>query len=136
MCNVLRPKSTFGYLVSKDCLIFFFPSPQFYGSHCTLGTLHAQEGLRGLTSGILPTLLRDVPFSGLYLMFYTQLKSRLKSADLENPGNQIRKIYESSELRNFGCGLWAGALACLVTHPVDVIKTKIQVSTPVLKSGL
>ncbi|XP_023338219.1 solute carrier family 25 member 38 [Eurytemora carolleeae] len=68
-------------------------------------------------------------------MFYTQLKSRLKSADLENPGNQIRKIFESSELRNFGCGLWSGALACLVTHPVDVIKTKIQVSTPVLKSG-
>ena len=35
------------------------------------------EGPAALFSGLMATLLRDVPFSGIYVMFYSQTKASL-----------------------------------------------------------
>lgn len=78
------------------------------------------EGLRGVTKGLGPTLVRDVPFSGLYLMFYEQLKTLV-------PEEVTRT--QSSAAVHFSCGLMAGLLASLVTQPADVIKTRLQLSS-------
>merc|ERR1719365_212497 len=79
-----------------------------------LRSIMKMEGLKGLTSGLLPTLWRDVPFSGLYLMFYEKLKT------LASPNSS------QAELEKFVCGLGSGVLASVVTQPADVIKTKLQ----------
>ncbi|XP_053980438.1 mitochondrial glycine transporter-like isoform X1 [Hylaeus volcanicus] len=83
-----------------------------------LKLIYKQEGVRGLSSGLVPTLLRDAPFSGLYLMFYTQLKNIVAETDL--PGDK------SSAPVHFSCGILAGIFASIVTQPADVIKTKMQ----------
>ncbi|KAJ8345284.1 hypothetical protein SKAU_G00294770 [Synaphobranchus kaupii] len=78
-----------------------------------------QRGPRALFSGLTATLLRDAPFSGIYVMFYTQSKKTL-------PPEISSSLY--APLGNFSCGVLAGVLASLVTQPADVVKTHIQVS--------
>ncbi|XP_011066154.1 PREDICTED: solute carrier family 25 member 38-like isoform X1 [Acromyrmex echinatior] len=82
-----------------------------------LTLIYKQEGIRGLSSGLVPTLLRDAPYSGLYLMFYTQLKNAAANTGATN---------NSSTSIHFSCGILAGILASIVTQPPDVIKTKMQ----------
>jgi solute carrier family 25 protein 38 len=77
-------------------------------------------GARDMFVGLLPTLARDVPFSGLYMVFYRGFKW------MEKP--------DDSSVRRFGidfsAGLVAGLLATAITHPFDVIKTRSQIGIP------
>ncbi|XP_039093122.1 mitochondrial glycine transporter isoform X2 [Hyaena hyaena] len=91
-----------------------------YGSiYAALRSIYRSEGHRGLFSGLTATLLRDAPFSGIYLMFYNQTKNIMTH---DQPDAVLIPVV------NFGCGLFAGVLASLVTQPADVIKTHMQLS--------
>ncbi|XP_047435280.1 mitochondrial glycine transporter B-like isoform X2 [Mugil cephalus] len=83
-----------------------------------LRSVYETEGIRALFSGLTATLLRDAPFSGIYVMFYSQAKKAL-------PQEVTSAAY--SPLVNFSCGVVAGVMASLVTQPADVVKTHIQV---------
>jgi len=98
-----------------------FESGQFqYKGVChALVSIHRVEGLRGLFSGLSATLLRDAPFSGLYLMFYTQTKKFVKSSGLCDESGP-------TPIHHFGSGVVAGFAASVVTQPADVVKTQMQ----------
>lgn len=70
--------------------------------------------------GVTPTVLRDSLFSGFYYMSYTRLRS---SDFLENYSGGSK-----THLRNFLCGIVSGIVASVATNPLDVIKTRVQVS--------
>jgi len=100
--------------------------------------IYKHEGIRGLTCGLLPTIVRDAPYSGLYLMFYTQLKQNVVpncrnvlglSHDFENGKKSVTQA-----VTHFSCGMMAGFLASLVTHPADVVKTRMQIQPEVYRS--
>ncbi|XP_051744729.1 mitochondrial glycine transporter A [Ctenopharyngodon idella] len=82
------------------------------------------EGPKALFSGLTATLLRDAPFSGIYVMIYSQAKYSLP-----------QEISQSSyaPLANFSCGVLAGVLASIVTQPADVVKTHVQVSPDIFR---
>jgi len=106
-----------------------FESGQFGYTRMTtaLLSIYRTEGVRGLTCGLLPTLARDAPYSGLYLMFYTQLTQHIIPRCDAVTGLQL----SGGTLTHFGCGFGAGFAASLATHPADVVKTKMQVQPDV-----
>ncbi|XP_054168047.1 LOW QUALITY PROTEIN: mitochondrial glycine transporter-like [Oppia nitens] len=83
---------------------------------------YVSEGARGLVCGLVPTLMRDAPFSGLYYMFYSQLKQVVVMSSSSSSSNNTC----ISPVLNFTIGLNAGLLASIVTHPMDVVKTRMQ----------
>ncbi|KAJ8719085.1 hypothetical protein PYW07_016641 [Mythimna separata] len=75
------------------------------------------EGLRGLFRGLGSTLLRDVPFSGIYWTTFETTKRAFNKPDSE----------KNTFLFNFFCGSVAGSLAAFITLPFDVVKTHQQI---------
>jgi solute carrier family 25 protein 38 len=98
-----------------------FESRTYNYSHLSQAftSIYKTEGLRGLTCGLLPTVIRDAPYSGLYFMFYTQLKDIVVM-----PSRSTSVLSVDSQL--FLCKVAAGVMACAITHPADVVKTRMQ----------
>ncbi len=78
-----------------------------------------REGFASLYSGLLPTIARDAPFSGIYFAAYTRLKVAFASP-------LVVSAVPAESVRTFGAGVCAGAVATVLTHPADVIKTRLQ----------
>lgn len=91
---------------------------QYKNMYRGLLSIYSKEGLRAMFSGLSATLLRDVPFSGLYFMFYTQLK------EIRNVANTVPD--SGLPMFHFTCGITAGMMASMITQPADVVKTHMQ----------
>jgi len=81
-----------------------------------------ESGFFGLWRGLLPTLLRDVPFSGIYWSGYEVMKNWLINEEEQISTNQ-------KFIRTFASGATAGAFAAVLVTPMDVSKTRTQVGT-------
>ncbi|XP_026318600.1 solute carrier family 25 member 40-like isoform X2 [Hyposmocoma kahamanoa] len=75
------------------------------------------KGLGGLFRGLGSTLLRDVPFSGMYWTMFETIKRSFNKTEAE----------KNSFLFNFFCGSVAGSIAAFITLPFDVVKTHQQI---------
>lgn len=95
---------------------------QYQGVGHALSSIWKHEGRKGLYSGMLATLVRDAPFSAIYLMFYSQSKQALEKS-LGQSFLPPRTILL--------CSIFSGAMASIVTQPADVIKTHMQLKPEV-----
>lgn len=92
----------------------------YRGTFQAVYTIARVEGLRGLFSGIGPTLLRDAPYSGLYLLFYSRLRLSLRENLFPEESQQT--------VVNLLSGGIAGATSTIITHPPDVVRTTLQLN--------
>eukprot|EP00884_Botryococcus_braunii_P020980 jgi/Botrbrau1/7566/Bobra.0159s0016.1 len=87
---------------------------KYRGTFDALATIGRTEGLRGLFRGLVPTVLANAPFSGLYYMFYTGMQNRLSQTNL--PKTAV----------NVSAGVVAAMAATLITQPADIVRTQMQ----------
>lgn len=80
-----------------------------------VNSLVKSEGFFALYRGLVPTILRDVPFSAIYWGGYELLKQ------------EIGASCEPTFLQSFICGGIAGSFAAFMTLPFDVVKTHRQI---------
>ncbi|KAH7098888.1 mitochondrial carrier [Auriculariales sp. MPI-PUGE-AT-0066] len=75
----------------------------------------AREGPKGMLRGAGASALRDAPFAGIYMAAYQSFK-RIGSR-MTDAGAVVNSVAAAS----------AAGVAGIVTHPFDVLKTRIQV---------
>ena len=104
-------------------------NPRFYRNTIdAVQKIMRYEGLRGLYRGYGATLASFGPFSALYFVFYEALKSNTLS--ILYPSTNLSTPPQPTDLPL----LWqiitassAGAIASLVTNPLDLVKLRLQV---------
>jgi solute carrier family 25 protein 39/40 len=88
----------------------------------------AGGGLRNSFRGLSSTILRDAPYAGIY---WSTIES-LRKASFWNYILPESNSNEPSKLRlmciNFMSAATGSGLACIITNPLDVIKTRVQSS--------
>ncbi|XP_059280662.1 mitochondrial thiamine diphosphate carrier 2-like [Lycium ferocissimum] len=84
------------------------------------------RGIRGVYSGLTPTLVEIVPYAGLQFGTYDTFKRWMMAWNLRSY-NAIHGDEHLSSFQLFICGLAAGTCAKAVCHPLDVVKKRFQI---------
>ncbi|XP_058227857.1 folate transporter 1, chloroplastic isoform X2 [Rhododendron vialii] len=93
--------------------------PLYKNTPHALWTIARTEGLRGLYAGFYPAVLGSTISWGLYFFFYSKAKERYSKGRAElTPGLHLASAAE------------AGALVCFCTNPLWLVKTRLQLQTP------
>ncbi|CDI87052.1 mitochondrial carrier domain-containing protein, putative [Eimeria praecox] len=80
------------------------------------------EGPRGFFVGLGTSMLRDVPFAAMQLSLWEWFK--LKALGESPPSTSFTTAVSGA------AGMIAGAVAAVVTTPMDVVKTRLMTQTP------
>lgn len=95
------------------------------GLYHTAASVMRTEGLLGLYAGLAPAVLRHVPYTGIRVIAFEQLRGLVQQRLLQPaPGAQA-----SARLplpASLAIGLTSGGMAQLVAVPADLIKVRMQ----------
>nr|GMC46582.1 folate transporter 1, chloroplastic isoform X1 [Ipomoea batatas] len=93
--------------------------PAYRNTPHALYTITRLEGIRGLYAGFYPAVLGSTISWSLYFYFYSKAKQRyLKDRKELTPGLHLASAAE------------AGALVCICTNPIWLVKTRLQLQSP------
>lgn len=94
----------------------------YSGSFDAFASILRHEGAHGLYRAFPIHQATWAPFNGCYFMIYEKCKGLCIDAGYEDGHDNLEPVAQVS------CGAAAGVVASLVTNPLDVIKTRLQVA--------
>ncbi|CAO1623072.1 unnamed protein product [Parajaminaea phylloscopi] len=103
-----------------------FPPAQNATLLLSLRSIYSSGGIPGLFRGFSATALRDAPYAGLYLMFYERGKDLLSHVGFGGSDPTNARLVS---------GFVAGSLATILTHPFDIIKTRLQTAVTPMQAS-
>ena len=83
--------------------------------------------------GLGPTIARDAPYSGIYLTVFQASKRVLGVRAGDQNGAWLGTAPEA--VRTFVAGLFGGAVATILVHPADTIRTRVQLRAAATEPG-
>ncbi len=102
---------------------------RYRGPWDTTKLIYKQNGINGLSRGLMATIGREGPSFAVYFGSYDLIRQNI-SRTLGVPLHQLGSQYL------FVSGGIAGCLTWLSTYPFDVLKTRIQLDTQNMYSGI
>jgi solute carrier family 25 uncoupling protein 27 len=94
------------------------------------------QGLAGLWLGIAPAVLRHVPYTGIRVMTFEQLRILAQQRWSANAATAGRQGPQLPLLVSLTIGLTAGGVAQLVAVPADLIKVRMQADARSVAMGV
>lgn len=103
--------------------------------------IYRNHGMRGFVKGYGPTVARDAPYAGLYVLFYEKNKSFfpkyiLPSNFIQTDPKTGKYVTSTATIVNTTSALFSAVLATTITAPFDTIKTRIQLQPNVNKNSI
>jgi solute carrier family 25, member 38 len=90
-----------------------------------IGIARTEQGVRGLFRGIVPTMLRDAPFSGIYVLLYTRILLLVNPPSTDGGSAGVGSVLPRPVI-TFMTGILAGTLGTVITNPADLVRTRMQ----------
>ena len=90
--------------------------------------IYGHEGYRGFFTGLKVSLIRDVPFSGIFYPIYEFCKKFYTLMLGFNASDELtskRKLFLYTTLISSLSSVSANLLSCIITHPLDIIRTRV-----------
>jgi len=95
----------------------------YFGMTSAAKSIYRQGGIKGLYRGVGVTVFEIMPYAALQFGLYDIFVKAWKKSNVNNDKKEV-----NTAIQNFVCGLCAGTIAKLGTHPLDVTKKRFQVA--------
>jgi len=99
---------------------------EYSGFNDAIKKIYRNEGYGGFFTGLKISLIRDVPFAGIFFPIYEGCKQFYSLLLRFSPSDEsAKKRLMYATLISSLSSVTANLMSCMITHPLDIIRTRV-----------